>query len=97
MSNIDACISKALKKVNVQLSNNFKNGKNVVLFGTKHSLDSIDLVFFLLTLEELIFNDTSKRIVFLSTKSFASKNSQFKNTDELKKYILNFFDSLESV
>ncbi len=86
---IEEIIKTAIEEVNSQLDDDaqivFSNKINFI--GKNACLDSVALVTFILTIEELIEDTLDTKVQLVTDKAFSSNNSPFYSVETLTSYI----------
>ena len=90
MQQIKDIITKAFEKLNEIRENKFILNEDTKFIGNEGILDSLDLVNFIILIEEEIFNKTGKQITLVNENAFSRTKSPFYNMETLSKYIEEF-------
>lgn len=82
-------IYDTVDEINLEIDEDKKIDKssNTVLYGGSGTLDSFELVNFVVLLEEKIENELQKTISLTDEKALSQKTSPFRTTESLVKYI----------
>lgn len=78
----------AIDELNETSDNNpITKSATTALYGASSSLDSVDLVNLLLSVEELLEDELGVEIVIANEKALSQKNSPFKTVETLAQYL----------
>ena len=84
-------INSALSQLNVTRKSHeqIPIAQNIQLFGQNSLLDSMELVYLLIDIEERINENLHISIRLMDEKAISQKNSPFKTVDSLSDYIIS--------
>jgi acyl carrier protein len=80
-------IFKSIEEFNQQNDVQLETNKDTILFGQQSTLDSMDVVHLLVTIEENINTEFNTSISIADERAMSQKNSPFKTVDTLSEYI----------
>lgn len=80
-------INDILKNAYVETIPGSEFSATTVFLGNESQMESIDLVSFILLVEDKINSEFNSSISLMDEKAFSSKNSPFKNAESLMNYI----------
>ncbi len=71
-------------------------GNGTALYGSNGVFDSLELVGFLITVEEAVQDNIGSTISLISEKAVSMKRSPFRNVETLTHYVLQELDSADN-
>ncbi len=86
---IEEIIKNAIEEVNAQLDENeqINYSSSIRFIGKEACMDSVSLVTFILTIEELVSDSFDMQIQLVTDKAFSADNSPFYSIETLSLYI----------
>jgi hypothetical protein len=85
-------LESAVDEINVLLSEPVEFSSTLKLIGSQGKFDSMSVVSFIATVEDLIFDEFGKQILLVNDKAFSKSNSPFYSIETMCNYIMELLE-----